>query len=126
LMGSIETTRDIALELTTNIVRGPTSYDDLLSWITNYYSGSVTKYILWDFTEADLSPITTNQFQNIAEMVKSRSDLRKGGKSALVFSRDLEFGLGRMFEMFSQVEGTEFEFRSFRSLTEAKEWMGVS
>jgi len=123
-MVPIETKKDISLDLTTNTAKGPISYGDLLNWIINYYSGPVTKFILWDFTQADLSKITTNQFQNMAEVVKSRSDIRKGGKSALVFSRDLEYGLGRMFEMFSQIEGTQFEFRSFRSLSEAKQWLG--
>ncbi|MCJ7773864.1 MAG: hypothetical protein MUP22_12120 [Desulfobacterales bacterium] len=124
-MGSIKTTKDIHLELTTNLVKDQITYDDLLNWTTSYYSGTVTKFLLWDFTEADLSNITTEEFKNIAEVVKIKSDLRDRGKSALVFSRDLEFGLGRMFEVFSKLEGTQFEFQSFRNIEEAKKWLGV-
>jgi hypothetical protein len=124
-MGSIETTKEVSSELTVNIVKGQIMYGDLVKWIANYYSGTVTKFILWNFTEADLSDITVEEFKNIAEVVKRKSDLRIDGKSALVFSKDLEFGLGRMFEVFSESEDIEFEFKSFRSITEAKKWLGV-
>ena len=52
--------------------------------------------------------------------------MRKGGKSAFVFSKDVEFGLGRMFEALSEgKEGMPVEYRSFRDINEAREWLCV-
>jgi len=127
-MGTIETTKDESLSLTTNIARGQITYDNFMNWINDYYSGAITKYVLWDFTEADVSGITSKEYEKIAAFVKIKSDQKggkKGGKSALVHSQDVGFGLGRMFEVFSRMEGIEFEFKSFRSINEAKKWLGL-
>lgn len=124
-MGSIKTIKDKALDLTTNTVKGEITYNDLEKWIIDYYSGTVTKFILWDFTEAGLHKITTEEFRKMAELVKQKSKRKERGKSALVYSKDLEFGLGRMFEALSESEGIEFPFKSFKNLEEAKKWLGI-
>ncbi|MFC1884548.1 hypothetical protein ACFL2O_07245 [Thermodesulfobacteriota bacterium] len=124
-MGTIKTTKDMSLNLTINLAEGIILYDDMSTWITEYYSGTVTNLILWDFREADLSKIKTEEFAELARLIKRKADLRQGGKTALVFKRDLEFGLGRMFEVFSELEDLSFEFMSFRSIEEAREWLGV-
>jgi len=127
-MGTIETTKDKSLSLTMNIARGQISYDDFTNWINDYYSGAITRYVLWDFTEADVSGISSKEYEKIAALVKKKSDQKegkKGGKSALVHSQDVGFGLGRMFEALSRMEGIEFEFKSFRCMAEAKKWLGL-
>ena len=93
-MGSIETTKDMDLSLTTNIVKGEITYDDLDKWIVDYYSGEVTKFILWDFRDAKLDNITTEEFRRIAAVVKRESGEKERSKSAVVHSGDLAFGLG--------------------------------
>ncbi|MBW2334819.1 MAG: hypothetical protein JRF06_06940 [Deltaproteobacteria bacterium] len=124
-MGSIETTKDISSELTINIAKGKIMAEDLLNWVSDYYSGTVTKLILWNCIEADLSNITSEEFEKIARLVKKRSDIRKSGKTAFVFNRDVEFGLGRMYEALSKIEDIQSENKTFRDMTEAKKWLGV-
>ncbi len=124
-MGSIETSKEISSGLTVNIATGKIAAEDILNWVLEYYSGNSTKFILWDFTEADLSNITSEEFRGIASEVKKRSEIRMDGKTALVFGRDLEFGLGRMFQAFSEIEGVLFEYMSFRDIVEARKWLDV-
>ena len=124
-MGTITTERDANDRLTINKVVGTLSYDELLNWVIDYYSGTVTKLILWDFREANISLITPSEYRNIAVEVKNRSSERIGGKTAFVFSTDAGFGLGRMTEIYGEIEGIQFEVNSFRSISEAKEWLGV-
>ena len=124
-MGTITTSKDTSINLTTNIAKGKLSYDNLLSWVNDYYAGRITKYILWDLTEADLSKIKIEEFRKLAEVIKRNSGMRKGGKTALVFKRDLEYGLGRMFEVFSEMQDIKFEFMSFRDVEKAKKWLGI-
>jgi hypothetical protein len=124
-MGTIKTSTDMSLNLTINIAEGIILIDDLSAWVTEYYGGTVTEFVLWDFTEADLSKITTGEFIKLVELVKNKSNLREGGKTPLVFKKDSGFGLGRMFEVYSELEGMKFEFMSFRSMKKARKWLGV-
>ena len=124
-MGTIEIEVNIDKKLTTNIAKGEITYKDFLGWAENYYSGAVTEFILWDFTEADFSKITSDDLRDLVQVAKKYSYKRAGGKTAFVSNENLSFGLGRMFEMLSEVEDIQFEYKSFRIMTEAKEWLGV-
>ena len=124
-MGSIETVKDFDKKLTTNVAEGEFSCDELLDWVRNYYLGAVTELILWDFSKADISKITNEELRKIANEVKKVSNTRAGGKTALVFSQDIGFGLGRMYEAFSRISSMPFEYRTFRSISEAKDWLGI-
>lgn len=110
-MGSIKTEIDFDKRLTTNIAEGRISYEDLSSSINDYYSGPVTQLNLWNFSGADLSKITSDEIMkiiNLVKMVIDRSGARANGKTALVFSKDIGFGLGRMFGALSEIEDIQF------------------
>jgi len=87
------------------------------------YRGKITKNTLWDFTKADMSKITTGEYRDIANVAAKFAHLREGGKAALVLPKDLSYGLGRMFETFSEIENIPYEIRSFRGIDEAREWL---
>ena len=75
---------------------------------------------LWDFRNADLSSLDS---ETIAAMAKYSLRFPPGindVKVAFVTSRDLEYGLSRMFEMSS---GAPTPIRVFRAMDEAEEWM---
>ncbi len=112
-------------DLTVHRAEGKVLAADIISKIDEYYSGNtVSKKVLWDFSGADASGIESDEVREIARLTRKYADIRKGGRTALVFSGDLEFGLGRMFTAFSRFEETPYEFGCFRSLEKAKEWLG--
>jgi hypothetical protein len=49
--------------------------------------------------------------------------MRTGGKTAIVAPADITFGLIRMYEFVTDVQDLAFETRTFRSATEADEWL---
>ena len=59
------------------------------------------------------------------KVVIDRSSERADGKTALVFSKNTGFGLGRMFGALSEIEDVQIEYMSFRSISKAKEWLDV-
>lgn len=124
-MGTIKTTKDIAKDLTCNVAEGLITLADCLNWFETYYSGAVTQMVLWDFTKADMTEITSEEYIKIAEALKIKSHSRAGGKTAYLAIGDLDYGLGRMFQALTEFEGLEFECRAFRKMTEAKKWLGV-
>ena len=124
-MGTISAKYDMAKDLTIVSAKGVITADDLLDWGNNYYEGQITSLILWDVTNADLSSLQADQLREIAENMSRISEVRKGGKTAFVYDKPLEYGIGRMFQAYSEIEDMPFEVQSFQSFDEAKAWLGV-
>ena len=78
-MGTIETTYDLPNDLTTFRVVGEMMVPEFHECLDGYYEGDVTPYPLWDFIEADISTVTTNELTGCAQY-----DLFQGTVSCLV------------------------------------------
>ena len=124
-MGTISAEYDTEKDLTIVTAQGLITADDLLDWGNHYYEGQITQRILWDVTNADLSALQADQLQEIAENMSRISEVRRGGKTAFVYDKPLEYGIGRMFQAYSEMEAMPFEVQSFQSFDEAREWLGV-
>ncbi len=124
-MGTISAKYETEKDLTIVTVEGVISADDLLEWGNSYYEGQITSLILWDVTKADLSGLQSDKLRKIAEIMSRISEARRGGKTAFVYDNPLEFGIGRMFQAYSEMEDMPFQVQSFRSFHEARKWLGV-
>jgi hypothetical protein len=124
-MGNIETQLDLANDLTIITADGKMSASDFQKWTASYYTGRVTSLAIWDLTRADLSDINSDDLREDAVRTKSLAGARKGGKTAIVSRKPLEFGLGRMLEAFYKIEDMPFDVQTFHSIDEAKDWLGI-
>ena len=124
-MGTIETTFDRPKELTIFSANGILTADDFREFLASYYEGEVTPFVLWDLTRADLSALKTRHIKEIAQSIFRISEVRRGGKTAFVYDKSVEYGIGRMFQAYTQLEELSFEALSFKSIDEAKAWLGV-
>ncbi len=124
-MGIISATHDTEKDLTIVTAEGVITADDLLDWGNNYYEGQITSLVLWDVTNADLSKLQADQLREIAEHMRRISGARRGGKTAFVYDKPLDYGIGRIFQAYSEMEDMPFEVQSFQSLDKAREWLGV-
>lgn len=124
-MGEIETTSHRSKNLTIFTARGTLTANDFRESTVNYYAGEVTPLILWDLTHAEVSAITTDEIRDLALLAKQVSTRREGGKTAFVFGRPFDFGLGRMFESYTEIENMPFTFRPFLTTVEARAWLGI-
>ncbi len=122
-MAEIETSIDYQLDLTVHTVSGDLTSQEILDKLEIYYQGRPTTLILWDLTNATWSGIATDELYELVRKAKKYS--RKGGKTALVFSKDIDFGIGRMLEAFAEMEAYDYEFGSFRNRKDAKEWLDI-
>jgi hypothetical protein len=75
---------------------------------------------LWDFRDADLSSLDSETITEMAQYSLKYPPGINDVKVAFVNSRDLEFGLSRMFEISSRAITP---IRVFRSMDEAEKWM---
>jgi hypothetical protein len=124
-MPYIETKIDHEKDLTIQAVIGPVSLQDACDALDRYYAGLFTKLILWDLTRAEISSYKTEHIIALVRKVKQYHHLRKGGKTAMVISKDLDYGLTRIYQAYAETEGIAFEIRIFRDMEKAKEWLGV-
>ena len=124
-MGTISTTINLDKNLTVVKATGKMTAEDFLQWMEEYYAGSVTLFILWDICEADVSDIRTEDIVNGAQRLKKLAHLRYDGKTAVLTGQPLSYGLVRMLEAYSEMEGLAFGFKAFKSIDDAMVWLGI-
>ena len=61
-------------------------------------------------------------FFDLAALVKSMGESMGSGNCALVMSKELDYGLARMWQMMTE-EHVEMEIDVFMSIDEAKDWV---
>jgi hypothetical protein len=120
----VESKIDKSRNLTTYTFAGEISSDDLVNTVKDFYEGEVTENLLIDFREARPDKnLLSHDLEGIARAAKQYWDLRESGKTAIVASTDIAFGLARMYEAFSKIADTIHSMRVFRSMDKAFEWL---
>jgi len=104
---------------------GTLSFDELVETIETCYP-LVTRHILWDFRDCDLTGITSNQFMMLPAIARSSMSNRKDGKSAYVGTDTVSYGLLSMYVVIAEVQGITYTYNVFRTLEAALEWLRSS
>ena len=102
---------------------GKLSFDTLMSAIKSFYIEHPTLNVLWDFREATLSSIFSQDVLRIVKWVKRNSDACKGGKTVWVVSKPTDFGVLRMMSTHCEIEQFPFALNIFYSMEEAMQWI---
>ncbi len=64
---------------------------------------------LWDLRALQQGPDETPEIRRAARLVELTRERWEGGRTAILVSRELDFGLARMFSAFAQNLGVEYE-----------------
>ena len=110
-------------DLTLFVVVGKLTRDELVRTIHDFYESSITLNVIWDLTRCDLSQASTKDVEQVAFLSADYADTRRSGKTAVVGSDDLTFGLARMYELNKNLSNLAFETQSFRTIEEAYNWI---
>jgi len=104
---------------------GELSYDEVLNTIRSFYAESPTLNVLCDLRQASAGRISSSQVNQIAELIQKLKRVRKGGRTAIVSSRDVTFGVARMLEALINIPNDDFayELRVFRKIKDANRWL---
>lgn len=122
---SIESKVDRSKNLSTYVFAGRITSDDLTDTVKDIFKGEITNNLLLDFRQAQPDENFLSQdLEKIARITKQYWELRKSGKTAIVASTDIAFGLARMYEVFVRIEELTHSVRVFRSMDDAIEWLG--
>jgi len=83
-----------------------------------------TKNVLWDLRKSSVASLTASQVTYLADLSNIDSEQRSGGKTAIVASQDINFGIAKEFE--GQTMHLSREFVVFRDIDKAYKWIEES
>jgi len=113
-------------DLTIFTVIGDVEFDELVHTHNSYGDAGLTRFEIYDLRNGTLESFTSEQMNQLAIVGKASIDLRpKGCKTALVVSKDIDFGMGRVYQALSEIEGVTWETEIFRSMDEAYQWLNI-
>ncbi|MBI1387286.1 MAG: hypothetical protein GC154_02415 [bacterium] len=123
-MPDITVLTDREKDLTVHVVAGNITAFQIEEEIKRFYQNTPTQNLLWDLRNADLSEIKSDEVKKILSLSLSLSPTRApDGKTALVASSDMEFGVGRIVENYTEIYKHPIRIRLFRSFAEAMRWL---
>jgi hypothetical protein len=112
------------VELTTLTAHGELTADELLDAYATFLDAAPTRLTLMDLSRARLAPVSADSMRDIAVQVAAVGrQCKRLGRSAIVCSRDVDYGLIRMFSPLVEIRGSPVRFRVFRGSASAKAWL---
>ena len=76
---------------------------------------------LWDLRSLTKGPDSTPELRQAVDLVQRTRELWAGSRAAILVTRDLDFGIARMFGAFAEQVGVEY--RAFRDRRSAIDWL---
>ena len=95
-MAPIVTHKDRSKDLITHVCTGQISVDEILTAAQEYFSGEVTKHVLWDFAEAEVDirqPQIDKLMIYLRGLPPDELEKRRGGRVAIVAPKEYVVGV---------------------------------
>ncbi|BBO76964.1 hypothetical protein DSCW_43810 [Desulfosarcina widdelii] len=119
----VSTSTDESHALTIFTVEGELTFEEQMNALKAFYSGDPTANVLWDFRLMKGNRVSSQELEELFNFIKANRAKRLQGKTALVATSDLDFGLSRVSEAYSQIRQLPWEMKAFRTMDEALEWI---
>jgi RNA polymerase-interacting CarD/CdnL/TRCF family regulator len=98
---------DTAKSLTIFMMTGEPDIDEIHNAIKSFWEAhELTVSALWDVRYANLNNLKSSDIESIAAIIRQyahRFEERKAGKTAIVASSDLQYGLSRILGTFYEI-----------------------
>lgn len=123
----VETVIDKKIGVMIRTVTGELTFEDIKSAFESSLSHPdfhKDMHVIWDLQNADASKIYQQDVIRIARYFESQLKKRVDYKAAIVVSRDLEYGLSRMYQV--AVADLPAKIGIFKRLGDAKNWVTAS
>ena len=119
----VKTSADHDKQLTIHTVTGEPSFEEGMAAFKQFWEGKPTQNVLWDFRKASLTRLSSKETEAMIDYIRQHAEKRAGGKTAILVSKDFEYGMSRMIKTLTEFEDFPFKLEIFRSLEEASHWL---
>ncbi len=120
---SLDRERDFALFTGSGIL----CLDDFIQAFDAYSKAGPVNLELYDLRKVSETQLTGEQIRTLAMLGASKNLERlPGSKTALLAEASPEYGLSRMYQLLSELEGVAWDVSVFHSPEEAYAWLGLS
>jgi hypothetical protein len=120
---AIHSSLDRLRNLTIFFVNGELTFDEQIQTLKEFYIGAPTGNVLWDFPAMEGIRMSVDEFCEIISFLKKYCSKRPKGKTALVFSIDIDFSLSKTGETDVNIEESPWKIKAFRSMAKALIWI---
>ena len=123
-MAVISATEYPDLSLIVLSLEGDIDVNEFLKTLRGFAAGEI-KYrnVIWDTTQGSVGELDPSVIRDITDFLKKGLGMRQGGKTAVVAPEDLNYGIGRVLQAYTDLGDLLVEYRTFRSLEDAMAWM---
>ena len=108
-----------------HIVKGAIDVHELSEYLKDLYNSldsGPDMNACWDLQEADFTSVSSEDVRVIMKYVNQHWGKEGKNKAALVVSRDLGYGMSRMFQAMMDGKSSN-EINIFKDINEAKKWI---
>ena len=112
--------------LTVVSVTGEVTAAEIVTYIVEYMDSGPTKKVIWDFTDARNLKISTLEVKAVVDNLKALTKDKESRRVALVGSKTINIGLGKLFAAFAQMANLPNTYKVFRNVHLAEEWLAES
>lgn len=125
-MAPVITHKDLSKGLITHVCTGQISVDEILTATQEYFSGELTKDVLWDFAEANVDmrqPQIDKLMVYLRSLPPEEVEKRRGARVAIVAPKEYVVGIMEQFKGWSEMADAPFSFQMFHEAGEALAWL---
>ena len=112
-------------DLTSIVFSGKVLPADIINALKDLYEFETTSKVIWNFSDCDVTSLLYDDLSSFIDAAKGFAHRRVNGKTALVGSSDLAFGIGRMHITLADLERYPIPLQIFRSVDEALAWLNA-
>ncbi len=111
-------------DLLTVVGQGDLSPNELFEAFHRFLDSTPTRRVLLDFSSASLAHIDGESMRQLGRRVgQAVKERRAHGKAAIVCSRDVDYGMARMFSIQVSLEWQPVKFAVFPGANSARAWL---
>ena len=119
----ISTKIDLEADFTEHIATGELRDDEMFAAQKDFYENGPTRLQLWNMSGCVVTGVTIGGMRTFIESAARHGKVRQSGKTAVIVSSQLQYGLARMAEAFGEFANIPFAFRVFKDREDAVDWL---
>ncbi len=119
----VRTVIDQERDITVHTATGEVVDEEMFAAQSEFYENGPTTLQLWEMSECSVKGVTIGGMRTFIERAAQLGKAREKGRTAVIVSSQLQYGLARMAEAFGEFASLPFEFHAFKDRDEANAWL---